>query len=264
MIQKKKIKREKKIPEAKQRTLKELIDLMQKSRTTMIASIANLPSAQYQKIKKALKGKATIKFVKKNLVLMSIDKSQNVESLRNSVDKNFAVIFSQIDPFELAGFLTELRSKTKIKPGQLVDKDIILEAGVTDIMAGPALAEFTNAKIKVGVEQGKISIKEPFTVHAGTNVPAEVALVLEKLELKPLNIGIKPIAAFDSLEKKFYDNIKIDKEETLAFFAQASHEAMNLALNIDYVCNATITMLIAKANMQAMSLNSKLNVTPTP
>jgi large subunit ribosomal protein L10 len=259
MVEKKKIKA-RVIPEKKKKIVKELSELMQKSRTTMVASIVNLPSLQYQKIKKSLKGKAVIKFVKKNLVLMALEKSKTLDSLKNKVDKNFAILFSQLDPFELSSILAELKSKAKIKSGQLVEKEIIIEPGVTDLMAGPALTEFANAKIKVGVEQGKISIKEPVIIQAGTHISAELASILEKLELKPVIIGIKPLAALDSKENKFYENINIDKEETLRLSALAFQEAKNLALKIDYICKETIYMLLAKANMQALSLNSKINI----
>ena len=254
-MEKKKIKREKEVPERKQKVLKELVELMQKNRTTMIASIEGVPSHQYQKIKKALKGKASIKFVKKNLVLMAIDKSKDLEHLKNKVDKNFAVLFSQLDPFELAAILADLKSQTKLKPGQIPDKDIVLEVGTTDIMAGPALAEFTNAKIKVGVDQGKIAIKEPFIIPAHHPVPAEVALILERLEMKPLTIVIKPLAAIDTNEHKLFDKIKIDKEEATKFLSICAREAMNLALNTDYICKETINMLLAKANMQSMAIS---------
>jgi ribosomal protein L10 len=258
MAEKKKIKRDKEVPEKKQKILKELVELMQKNRTTMIASIEGVPSYQYQKIKKALKGKADIKFVKKNLVLMAIDKSKELEHLRNKVDKNFAVLFSQLDPFELASVLSDLKSQTKLKPGQISDKDIVLETGTTDIMAGPALAEFTNAKIKVGVDQGKIAIKEAFVIKANQPVPAEVSLILERLEMKPLTIGIKPLAAIDINEHKLYDHIKIDKEEAKKLLSVCTQEAMNLAINADYICKETINMLLAKANMQSLAISQML------
>jgi len=259
MAEKKKTKREKQVPERKQNIVKELVDLMQKNRTTMIASIEGVPSYQYQKIKKALSGKASIKFVKKNLVLMAIDKSKELEHLRNKVDKNFAVLFSQLGPFELAAILADLKSQTKVKPGQIPDKDIVLEPETTDIMAGPALAEFTNAKIKVGVNQGKIAIKETFIIQANHPVPAEVALVLERLELKPLTVGIKPLAAIDLKEHKLYDKIKVDKEEATKLISICAHEAMNLAINANYICKETINMLLAKANMHSLAISQLLN-----
>jgi len=170
-------------------------------------------------------------------------------------------LFSQSDPFDLASLLTDLKSQTKLKPGQVPDKDIVLEAGTTDIMAGPALAEFTNAKIKVGVDQGKIAIKEPFIIQANHPVPAEVSLILERLEMKPLTIGIKPLAAFDLKEHKLYDTIKIDKDEATRLLSICTREAMNLAINADYACKETINMLLAKADLQAQALNQILNQT---
>jgi hypothetical protein len=43
--------------------------------------------------------------------------------------------------------------------------------------------------------------------------------------------------------------------------ALASSQAINLAMGSGFVCKETISRLLSKANMQAQSLNSKINPT---
>jgi len=248
-----------KVPEKKQKALKELIELIQKNKTIMVASIESVPARKFQKIKKELKGKATIKVLKKSLINLALEKaSTELEPIKAKVDKNFALLLSQQDPFELAALLSELKSNTKIKPGQIAEQEIIIPVGTTDVLAGPAITEFSNAKIKVGIDQGKIAVKEALVIEKGSKVSPEVALVLERLEIKPMIIGFKPIIAYDSGNKKVYASINIDPKLAMSMIIQASHEAMNLAMGSDYICSETISMLLGKANMQALSLQSKL------
>lgn len=249
---------EKKVPEKKQKLLKRLVDLSKQSRTIMVASIEGLPSAQFQKIKKSLKGKATVIVSKKKVAELAM-KEANLENLRKKIEKNFVIIFSQLEPFELSSLLSELKIKSKIKIGQIVEKEIAIEPFTTDIMAGPAITEFSNANVKVGIDQGKIAIKEPFIVPAGSKVSHEIAIVLDRLEIKPMTIYIKPLIAHDSKENKDYENPVVDREETISRFKQASVEAFNLAYNTDYPCKETISLILGKANTQALALSQALN-----
>ena len=52
------------IPEGKTKTVKELVELMKKKKTVLIASIKNIPASQFQEIGKKLRGKAIIKVPK--------------------------------------------------------------------------------------------------------------------------------------------------------------------------------------------------------
>jgi large subunit ribosomal protein L10 len=245
----------KKVSEKKQKLLSELVDLIKKNRTVMIASIENIPSVQFQRIKKALKGKVILKVIKKNLVAKAFEKEKDLEKLEKKLESNFAILFSELDAFEVASLLAQSKVKSKIKPGQIAEKEIVIEAGVTDIMAGPAISEFTKANIKVGIDQGKIAIKEPFIIKKGDKVLLEIAVVLDKLEIKPLYLSLKPIIAYDAKEKKIYENINVDTDSAINFLSVSARQAYNLALKLNYACKETISYLLSKANMEAMALD---------
>jgi len=226
------------VSEKKKKAVADLISIIGKNRTIMVAYIGGIPARQFQKIKKAIRGKATIRVLKKSLV-----------------NQDFALLLSQEDPFVLASELSQLKSFIKVKAGQILENDIVIPVGTTDLMAGPAITEFSNAKIKVGIDQGKIAVKEAHTVKKGEKVSLEIAGILEKLEIKPIPVGIKPLIAYDSKDKKIYANIRVDKDEALALITLAATQAKNLAISSSYICKETIYVLLAKANMQAQSLN---------
>jgi len=249
------------VSEKKKKAVADLISIIGKNRTIMVAYIGGIPARQFQKIKKAIRGKATIRVLKKSLVNHALEKLPELAELKQKVDKDFALLLSQEDPFVLASELSQLKSFIKVKAGQILEKDIVIPVGTTDLMAGPAITEFSNAKIKVGIDQGKIAVKEAHTVKKGEKVSLEIAGILEKLEIKPIPVGIKPLIAYDSKDKKIYTNIRVDKDEAISMIALASSQAMNLAISSEFVCKETISRLLSKANMQAQSLNSKLNPT---
>ncbi|MGB9707861.1 MAG: 50S ribosomal protein L10 [Candidatus Pacearchaeota archaeon] len=266
---------EAKVSEKKKQILRDLVNLINESNTVIIASIINISSLQFQKLKQSLKGKAIIKVVKKNLALKALEqakaKKQGIEQLKQTIGNgsNFALLFSELDAFELAAILSENKRPSKIKPGQIAPQDIILEAGPTDLPAGPAISDLSKVKIKAGIEGGKIVIKERAVLtKQGEKVSEDVASVLAKLEIMPLSVGIEPLAAYDSKGNKVYTNIKIDKSAIIQDLKIKTNQAVALALHISYPSQETIRLLLAKANMQGNSIlnlvgHSKPSQTPT-
>ena len=262
-MEKKKIKSEKQVPEHKKKKLEEIADLIKKNNTVMIALIENLSSVQFQKLKKFLSDKATIRVVKKTLLLRALEKSKEskkgIELLEKSLAKNFAVIFSNQNPFELAAIFSENKNKAYAKAGYVAKEDIIIPAGPTDLPAGPVISELSKAHIKASIDGGKIVIKEKsVVVKKGEEVSEDAARVLSTLEITPITISILPIAAYDSKEQKVYENIKVDKTETIAQLEAISRNAFNFALNLEYISGETITFLLMKASSHFNSLQSKV------
>lgn len=254
-------KRIKEIPEQKKKSVKDLIKSINENSTIMIASISNLSAAQFQKIKHLLKEKVSVKIIKRNLIMLSIEElkktKKNIEELEKWLKGSFAILISKYDPYELAEILEENKTTAKIKPGQTAPEDIVIEAGITDLPAGPIISELTKAKIKAGIEGGKIAIKERCIIVKKNEVADETAAgILAKLEIAPLKTGFEPLAAYDSKAQKIYTNIKVDKAGTLKELKDASEKALNLAVKISYSTKETITLLIAKAKCESDSLSN--------
>lgn len=256
---------EAKVSEKKKQILADLVNLINKSETVLIASIVNISSLQFQKLKQVLKGKAIVKVVKKNVALKALEdakaKKEHIEELEKTVGEgsNFALLFSELDAYELASILAENKKPSRIKSGQISTQDIIIEAGPTDLPAGPAISDLSKVKIKAGIEGGKIVVKERcILTKQGEKVSEDVASVLSKLEILPLSIGLEPLAAYNSKEKKIYSNIKIDKEGIIKELKSYSRQSLALAIHIDYPTIETIKLLLGKANAQG---NVILNMT---
>jgi ribosomal protein L10 len=241
------------VPEEKKKIVEELSELIKNKKTILIASIKNIPASQFQEIGKKLRGKAIVKVPKKNLIFRTLDSSGNeeIKKLKEQIKDSVAILFSDLDCFELAAELIKNKSPTKAKIGQEAPEDIEIEAGPTELVPGPAISEFGAVGIQIQIEKGKIHIREPkVIVKKGEKISANAAGIMNKLDIKPFSIGFVPLSAFDTQEKKLYLNIKVDKEKTLEDLKTAFGKALSFAVEIGYICKDTISFMIRKAGAQ--------------
>jgi large subunit ribosomal protein L10 len=244
-------------------SVKKLAEQLKSHKTLMILSIKNLPSQQFQKMKKELRGKADISVAKKSTVLRAIEqaKLEGVDKLTEQIKEDCAIAVSNDDAFELAAWFTDNRSPVSAKEGQEVEEDITISEGPTELVPGPVISELGALGLQVMVEDGKITIrKSKVVLKKGDKVNSNAASILMKLGVKPFMVGITPTAVYDAKEKKVYVGIKIDKKKTREDLLISYSKAMGFALKVNYVCRDVIGRLLAKANSHANALN-KLNQT---
>ncbi len=248
---------ETKVSEVKLEQVKELKNKMNTSRTVLIASTKSLPSSQFHEIKKSLRSRAEIKVAKKSLVIRAIESSkrEGIKGLKAQVGADIALFFSELDPFELSGLLTENQSPARAKAGELAPEDIIIEPGPTNLVPGPAISELSGVGLKVTVENGKLAIKQGATVtKKGELIKPNVAGVLAKLGIMPMKVGFEPIAAYDFASDKVYIEIRIDKKLAYEELKTAISKALGFAINFKYFTKETMTYFFAKANAEEKAI----------
>lgn len=242
--------------------VKEMVDLIKNKRTILIASIKNLPSAKFQDICKRLREKAIVKVPKKNLILKAIDSSKDEElaKVEEQIKDSVAILFSDMDSFELSIELIKNKSATKAKTGQEAPEDIEVQAGPTELIPGPAIAELGSLGIPIQIEKGKIHIRESkVIVKKGQKITANAADVMAKLDIKPFSVGFVPLCAFDTKENKLYLEIKIDREGTLNELKASYAKALPFAIEIGYTTPETIRFIIGKAGREEKAMENIVN-----
>jgi large subunit ribosomal protein L10 len=246
------------VSEGKIKAVKELSDLLKNKKTILLASIKNLPASQFQVISKKLRGKAIIKVSKKNLLMRALEESGNesLKNFKNYLQEDIAILFSDIDCFDLASELLENKSPAKAKPGQEAPEDIEVQAGPTELVPGPAISELGALEIQIKIDKGKINIKEPkVIVKEGEKISENAAGIMSKLDIKPFSIGFIPLSALNIKDNKLYLEIKIDKEKTIADLKEAFGRALPFAVEIGYLSKDTIGFMIQKAGAYANKIN---------
>jgi len=250
------------VSEKKKKAVLDLSKLLKEKKTFLIASIKNIPGSQFQEIVKRLRGRAIVKVPKKNLIIKALDssKEEEIKKVKESITNDFALLFSDIDCFELAIDLIRKKSPAKAKVGQIAPEDIEIPAGPTDLVPGPAISELGSLGIQIQIEGGKITIKAPKVIaKKGTKITQGAADMMSKLDIKPFTIGFIPVAAFDNESKIFYPEINLNPDKTLEDFKEAYGRALPFAVQIGYTTPETITFLIGKAGRHEITLANLQN-----
>ena len=252
------------VSEKKKKELEYIKQLISKYNVIGIADLTNLPSAQLQKLKKKLENKLVIRVTKKRLISLAIDQVTNKKLaelkpyLKNAIP---ALILSNEDPFRLYKLIKENKSNVVAKPGQIAPRDLLIEAGPTNFTPGPIIGELGAIGLKTAVESGRIAIKQEKTiVKEGEVIKAEVATILAKLGIEPIEIGLNLLCFYSN--NLVYDKnvLNIDEESYLLNIKLAYAQALKLAEHIQYISKDNIKQLIKKAYLQAKSLSLKQNI----
>lgn len=251
----------KKIPQWKIDAVKSLSGYLSEYGTVLLASIKNIPASQFQEISKKLRGKAIVKVPKKSITLRSFETSKNetIKQLEPKVEADVAVLFSNLDAFDLAAELINNKSPAKAKTGQIAPADVEVEAGPTELLPGPAITELGSVGLQVQIEKGKIHIKAPkVIVKEGEKIKENVADVMSKLDIKPFSVGFTPLAAADLKGNKVYFEIAIDQEKALKELLHAYSRALPFAVEIGVTNKETLPFLLSKANMHEKAIEQLL------
>lgn len=248
-MEKSKVFREKEIPKYKKKSVTKFSELLKESRCVIIVSLKNLPAKQLQLISKKLRGKGKLKVVKKSIISRAIDKVEKgaVKNLKKYLRENIGFLFSDLNPFELSAMLSENKTMAKAKEGQKVDEEVFIQAGPTELTPGPIISELGNLGIQFEIKEGKISIKKRKKVLGeGEVAGSKEVSIMNKFDIKPIKVGLEPLVAYDAKEDKLYENIKVDKEETLKILKERFGRVKAFAVGIDYPCKETISFILLR------------------
>src|SRR3989344_4955754 len=209
-----------------------LKDVLARYKTVAIIDLTNLPSPQLQKMRKKLKD-SLIRVTKKRLLVIALKEiGQGVEKLNEVLTENVmpALILTNDSSFKLSKFLRQNKSQVAAKSGQISPKDIIVSPGPTSLPAGPVIGELGAVGIKASVENGKITIKQESTiVKEGEAIKPNVADILVKLGIKPMEIGLNLVAAFENGTVFGKQALDVDDKFYINALKSIARDALNLS-----------------------------------
>src|SRR3989344_7691406 len=223
--------------ELKTRELENVKGLINKYDTIAIGDLTNLPSSTLQRLRKKLKDKMFARVTKKSLISLALEQSnKNLSELRQSLDNSIPVlILSNEDPFKLFKLIKENKSKAFAKPNQLSPMDIIIPAGPTNFPPGPIIGELGAIGLQTGVEQGKIAIKkEKLIVKENEVIKPEIASILSKLNITPIEIGLNIVSIYKDKVVYQREILDIDEKQYINNLILANSQAFALAEKIGY------------------------------
>jgi len=241
----------------KYREVDALKDKVAKSKVICLVDVTGIPSNQFQIMRKKLGNEIRINVGRNRLISRAFDASgrENIDDLKKHINGTIGVLCSDTNPFKLWKVLEGSKIAAPLRAGSKAPRDIIVPAGPTPFSPGPVIAELQSAKIKAQIKGPKIVVTEDSLVlKEGDDVKPEIASLLTRLGIKPGEMGLSLVAAYEDGIVFSEDVLAIDDEVTKAKVAGAHVMAMNLALNARIFNSSTIIPLIQDAFSKAKNL----------
>lgn len=246
-------------PEKKQ-VVKEFAPLLKEFPIIGVANMANLPSAQLLKIRGSLRSNGVvIKMTKKRVLKIILKEAEahkpGITKLAEKMDGMPALLFAKDNPFKLYKTIQSKKSAAPAKAGQLAPRDLIVPAGPTPFAPGPIISELAQLKIKAGIVDGKVAIKEDATVaKKGDTISAQLSSILLRLNIQPMEIGLDLVAVWENGFVFNGDVLAVDEKKFIADIQQAHSEAFNLAIDCAIMNKDTTEFLLGKAFKEAKAV----------
>lgn len=241
----------------KKEEVKNLKSLIKSHQVVGIANLENIPAPQLQKMRRTLKGSATVKMSRKTLMNLALNDSEksDIESLGEYMDGQPALIFTDMNPFKLYKILEESKTQAPAKAGSIAPDDIMVPQGDTPFKPGPVLGELQKVGIPAKIEKGKIVITADKTiVAAGEVISKDVSSILTRLEIYPLEVGIDLKAAYEDQTVYTSDLLTIDHDQTLSDIQKAFSQTLNLSVNAAIFTNQSLPIILQKAARESVNL----------
>jgi large subunit ribosomal protein L10 len=224
-----------------------------------IAEIGGIPAPQMQQMRANLHDVAFLRSAKNSLIFRALDeaekKVQGIGGLKESIRGQTAIIATDMNPFRLYGRIKATRTKAPAKGGETATYNIEVKAGDTPFKPGPIVGELQKAGIPAAIEGGKVVIKkDKVVVAAGEKFTKDIAQMLARLEIFPLDIGMSLHAVFEDGTIFKPDVLDIDIDVFRTRLQEASRYAFNLAVEAAWINNQTIMPLLQKAHRNAFGV----------
>ncbi|RLF29626.1 MAG: 50S ribosomal protein L10 [Thermoplasmata archaeon] len=245
--------------------VQQLTSMLTKNRVIGIAEIGGIPAPQLQQMRKNLSKNAYIKCAKNSLILRALEeaekKTPGIAKLKESIQGQTAIIATDMNPFKLFKQIKSTKTTAPAKGGETATHDIEVKAGDTPFKPGPIVGELQKAGIPAVIREGKVVIKEDKTIiHAGEKIPQNVAQMLTRLEIYPIEIGMNLHAVYENGNIFKPDILDINTEEFIAKIQQAISDALKLAIESTWTNKTTIKTLLQKAYINALILSTEKNI----
>jgi large subunit ribosomal protein L10 len=269
--------------------VKELATCLSKYNAVGIASLEKVRAANLQQLRKKLIKSAYLRVVKNSLIRRAVSEAKDkagLENLEEYLTGPNLFLFTNLNPFKLVILLEKSRVKASARAGDLAAFDVVVPAGNTGLPPGPIISQFTAVGLRTRIESGSVYVsKDTLVVKEGEPISAQLATLLSKLGIKPVEVGLSLKVVYDDGVILTEEHLKVDLDElrrsieaahqyafnlsleaavplpeNISYLLSSAHQkAQSLALNAGIINKDTVADLVRKANTEMLSLSKKLD-----
>lgn len=248
------------VPPARLARVEELSEKILERPVTALVGVRGVPAAALQRMRRELRRKNRPIIVAPNTAIRHAleqagKKRPALEPLLAEVKDQTALLAADGNPFSLYQEFLKTRSPTPARGGEVAPNDILVPAQTTSFKPGPIVGELQHAGFPAMIEKGKVVLKrDTLIVKAGQVISRDVAGMLTRLEIFPLEVGLSLRAVVEG--GTFYPAkvLAVDLDAQRAELGRAAQLALGLAVELAYATPATVPLLLSKAHRRALAL----------
>lgn len=248
----------------KERMLQRVRELASEHRTIAIARLTKVRASQLSELRKKFRGFLVIKVVKNRIASMALKGlgKPNIEKLIEGLEGQVALIFTDLDPFELSIRLERSKIDLTAKAGDVATEDVVIPAGNTGIPPGPVLSDFKLAGVPTKIDMGSIWVTtDTLVVRKGGVITQKLSSLLSRIGIKPIKAGLSVSLAYSDGLILTGEELKLDLKEYEEKVLGAHRDAVSITIQAEYLTLETAPLIVAKAWREAISLSCEAGYT---
>ena len=244
----------------------ELTEILQQDGVIGIVDTTGVPATAMLGMRSELRPMMSLTMAKKTLFRLAWKNAgldeQALETLMENAEQPVIVHSPTLSAFQLFNELEKTRTGRSAKEGDIAPQDIVVEAGETDFAPGPIVGELSAVGIPAKIDKGKVMIQKTVTVvNQGEEIPGDLGLMLDKLGIKPIEIGIILCGAMQDGILMPPEDLDLDLDGFRNKITQAVSTSFNVACNIRWFTPETMSPLLSKAKSEALSVAVEAGIT---
>jgi large subunit ribosomal protein L10 len=225
-----------------------------------VVGIRGVPAAALQSMRRELRRRDhPITVATNSAIRHALEKAMKerpaFRPLLDQVQDPTAVLSAEGNPFSLYQEFLRTRSPTPARGGEVAPDDILVPAGTTSFKPGPIVGELQHAGFPAAIEKGRVILKKDTTiVKKGATISREVAGLLTRLEIFPLEVGLTLRAVVDGTTYYPPEVLSVDLEERRTELARGAARAVGLAVELAYPTAQSLPRLLGRAHRRALGV----------
>lgn len=243
---------------AKVRKVEELQNLIEKYKVIGVVNLKKVRAQQLQELSKKFRSQVQFKVAKNvitNRALLN-SKKPNIDLFLANLEGSKILLFTDMNPFTLSLQLGKSKVRLKAKTGDIAPEDIVIEAGNTGLTPGPAISDLSRVGVRTRIQAGSVWVLRNTTVaKAGEAISADLASTLSKLGIKPLNVSLQMVTAYDDGAIRSSEQLNIDLDAYYSQLKEGTQNAIHLSLGTYIPTKETICPLLQIAHLNARSVS---------
>jgi large subunit ribosomal protein L10 len=243
----------------KKRIADEILRLIESYKTVMLVNMHKVKASTVNEARRKLRGRAVLKQVKTKLLQKAAEKmgSRGFREFLNKYASSGSImlVLSNEEPYELQLELRKYSVRLPLSAGDIVDREIVIPAGNTGLPAGPVISSLNEVGLPTKIETGSVWVTKDTTVaRPGDVITPQLAAVLSKLNIRPIETYVKAYAAFHEGLVYSEELLSTRPEDILNNVSRLFENALKVSLSTLFPTPESLGIMLREAFSKALAL----------